>query len=119
MNANADISEENKPYNERLKCLNLTTLETVRLRGDLIEVFKILKVDASTFLTQSNAQTRGHLLKLFKPSCRLDGRKFSFSHRVVDAWNGLNEALIACDSINGFKVQLDKYMKSGVYLCLN
>ena len=31
-------------YNERLKELCLTTLETRRKRGDLIEAFKIIKV---------------------------------------------------------------------------
>mgnify|MGYP003422120574 FL=1 len=34
---------KNKAYEERLNNLNLTTLETRRLRGDLIEVFKICK----------------------------------------------------------------------------
>ena len=29
------------PYEERLKKLNLTTLEMRRIRGDIIEVFKI------------------------------------------------------------------------------
>ena len=31
------------PYEERLKRLNLTTLKTRRIRGDLIEVFKNFK----------------------------------------------------------------------------
>ena len=31
-------------YEQRLKILNITTLETRRLRGDLIKVFKIVKV---------------------------------------------------------------------------
>jgi ribonucleases P/MRP protein subunit RPP40 len=30
-------------YEERLKFFNLTTLEIRRIRGDLIEIFKILK----------------------------------------------------------------------------
>ena len=34
---------EKVPYEERLKRLNLTTLKTRRIRGDLIEVFMILK----------------------------------------------------------------------------
>ena len=30
-------------YKDRLRCLNPTTLDTRRLKGDLIEVFKIFK----------------------------------------------------------------------------
>ena len=45
-------------YGERLTCLGLTTLETRRLRGDLIEVFKIFKgfydVKPADFFTTSS-----------------------------------------------------------------
>jgi len=37
------INDRGLPYGERLTRLGLTTLETRRLRGDLIEVFKIFK----------------------------------------------------------------------------
>jgi ribonuclease P/MRP protein subunit RPP40 len=34
---------KDKFYKDRLRAVNLTTLEIRRLRGDLIEVFKIFK----------------------------------------------------------------------------
>ena len=60
---------EKLSYEERLKKLNLTTLETRRLRGDLIEMFKIIKgfdnVDYKRFFQLSDNRLRGHSLKLF------------------------------------------------------
>ena len=38
-----DIINKNKSYIERLKILNLPTLKYRRYRGDIIELFKILK----------------------------------------------------------------------------
>ena len=59
---------KDKSYENRLRILNLTTLETRRLRGDLIEVFKIFKgfdnLDPTMFFELSTAPTRGHSLKL-------------------------------------------------------
>ena len=107
-------SLQDKTYEERLHILNLTTLETRRVRGDLIEVFKIFKgfenLDPSLFFELSTAPTRGHSLKLIKPRCRLDIRKFSFSHRIIDIWNSLDNSIIACDSINSFKNRIDKFL---------
>ena len=82
-------------YENRIKLLGLTTLETRRLRGDLIEVFKIMKgfEDISwnkLFRMSSSKQLRGHSLKLYKPSLRLDVRKYSFSQRVINEWNLLS-----------------------------
>jgi ribonuclease P/MRP protein subunit RPP40 len=37
------VGTKRMSYEERLKFLDMTTLETRRIRGDLIEVFEILK----------------------------------------------------------------------------
>ena len=56
-------------YSQRLIEVKLTTLETRRLRGDLIEMFKMLKGFDKTSLsiaTNKLSNLRGHSLKLFK-----------------------------------------------------
>ena len=62
-------------YEERLKECGLTTLETRRLRGDQIEVFKILNgyenIDRNMFFSlKKECRTRGHEVKLVKDQCR-------------------------------------------------
>jgi len=99
-------------YKDRSNILKLTTLETRRLRGDLIEVYQMFigvdNLDPLMFFFEfDTAPIRGHSLKLVKPRCRLDVRKYSFAHRVVDVWNSLDENVIAIDSLNGFKNRLD------------
>ena len=76
-------------YEESLKECGLTTLETRRLRGDQIEVFKILNgyenIDRNTlFSLKKDSRTRGHEIKLVKDQCRLDIRKYSFSQRTIN-----------------------------------
>jgi len=48
--------------------MGLTTIETRKLRGDLIEVFKILKgyddIGEDIFFVRSKSSLRGHRLKL-------------------------------------------------------
>jgi len=74
--------------------------EKRRLRGDLIEVYKILtgkeKVNASTFFQQAPTVStlRGHSMKLFRPRERLNIRKNFFSHRVVSHWNALPQHVV-------------------------
>ena len=40
---------------------------------------------------------------------RLDVRKFSFSQRVVDEWNGLPDTLVCAISVNAFKNGLEVF----------
>ena len=104
-----------KPYEERLKYLGLTTLETRRIRGDLIEVFKIFKgfdnIHYNRFFQMAGSLTRGQKLKIFKKRCCLDCYKHMFSNRVVDIWNSLDSDVVACDTLEGFKSRVDKWLK--------
>ena len=109
-------SLRNKPYDIRLKELNMFSVEYRFLRGDMIETYKILTGRSGLMSTQlfelnESDRNRGHPLKLKKLSCRLDIRKYSFAHRVVDEWNKLPRAVIESDSIETFKQRLDSYME--------
>ena len=73
-------SDKSLSYSDRLQKFGLTTLETRRLRGDLIEVFKMFKgfdnIKLNDFFKLSSTSLRGHTLKIYKPQVHLDVRKF-------------------------------------------
>ena len=107
-------------YEERLKECGLTTLETRRLRGDQIEVFKILKgyenIDSNIFFKiKEDKITRGHNFTLVKKQSRLDVRKFSFSQRSINVWNKLSTECVHASSVNVFKNRIDKYLAKAGY----
>jgi len=103
------------PYESRLKRIGITTLETRRLRGDLIEMFKIIKGKEDieeTYFNRRIGNTRGHEFKLYKGSVRTDIRKFSFFQRSVNEWNKLTEKVLHQENVDGFKRELDSWMSS-------
>ena len=102
-------------YESRLLQCGLTTLETRRLRGDQIEVFKIVNgyedVDRNMFFKlKEGSRTRGHKAALVKEQCRLDMRKYSFSQRVINEWNKLPNDCVNASSVNMFKNRIDRYL---------
>ena len=54
----------------------------------------------------SNSVTRGCCLKLVKPSCSSDIRKYFFTSRVIDVWNCLNDDIVKSRSISVFNKRL-------------
>ena len=110
----------NLPYEQRLKILNLQSLYARRLRGDLIETYKILNGFTGTsidnfFILNTDSRTRGHSKKLFKERNRLNISKYFFSNRVVSCWNSLPDYVITAESINSFKNRLDNYWTMSGY----
>ena len=82
-------------YESRLLQCGLTTLETRRLRGDQIKVFKILNgyegIDRNMFFKlKEGSRTRGHITASVKEQGRLDMRKYSFSQIN----NGTNSQMV-------------------------
>ena len=76
-------------YPDRLKKLGITSLKERRLRGDMIEVYKLLTgkehIDYTQFfkLAENHYGVRGHEKKWTKDRSRLDTMKYFFSQRVV------------------------------------
>ena len=115
-------------YEERLKNAGLTTLQSRRQRGDMIQVFKAVKgisrvnVDvwfdlkdpdnmrptrANTMITESGETKKSYVMN--QSTCRLDLRKNFFSQRVVNDWNALPEDAKQARTTNEFKNIYDRY----------
>ena len=79
---------ERLPYTTRLQKLGLYSLYCRRVRGDLIETFKILKgyydIEWSQLFTLNKSSTRGHCLKLFKRQSRTTLRQKFFTQSVIN-----------------------------------
>lgn len=107
-----DLSHLN--YSERLERLDMFSVKGRFLRGDLIQVYKLFsgidKVDVGNYFTLNENRLRGHSRTIWKPSCRLDVRKYHFSNRIIDTWNKLPENVVNSESLSTFKKNLDIHM---------
>ena len=108
------ISLKKFSYTDRLVYLGLPTLKYRRLRGDMIEVFKIIKNKydykvAPELIHNINKATRGNDFRLSKNRSHYDLRKFSFTNKIVNIWNSLPNVVVDVDSVDFFKTRLDKF----------
>jgi len=65
------------PYEDCVRTVGMTTVETRRLRVDMIEVFKFLisfeGTEVANIFQRRVGATRGHDWKMFKKRVNLDG----------------------------------------------
>jgi len=106
-------SLKHKSYEERLRILNLPTLKYRRIRGDMIEVFKIITGKYDYLISphlplSSSSVTRGNSFKIITCRCHYDLRKYSFRNRITNIWNSLPNDVVNASSLNVFKNRLDK-----------
>ena len=94
----------------------MMSLEQRRERGDLIEVFKMLKgltrIDPKHFWEVRDARGGPRLVKALAVNGRKQRQSF-FSYRVIQKWNLLPAELKMAPSLESFKNKLDeKIMKA-------
>ena len=118
-------------YDEKLKDAKLMLLKERRMRGDLIEVFKVMKgiskVDKNNWfdmVTPEQRETRQNTVVneegererrewvIKKERFRLEVRKNFFTVRVVDAWNNLPATVKNASNVNMFKSRIDAFAKN-------
>ena len=102
-------------YKERLDRLGFLSLERRRLRGDLVEVYKIMRgtdqLDSQyLFPKVGESKTRGPRFKVRGERYKSVQRGNSFTQRVVNVWNKLPEVVVEAGTILSFKKHLDSYM---------
>ena len=99
-------------YVRRLKRLNLYSLEKRRLRGQLIETFKMLKgvnnIDYRHLFTFSNNRTRSNGWKLELKRFNTSQCGNFFTYKIAPIWNRLPAEAVNSASVEQFKIELDK-----------
>ena len=109
------------PYEERLRMLKLPSLCYRRVRGDMIEMFKITHDFYDSQVTKNLFQfadsiTRTNGYKLTKVHCNTAAFQHFFTNRVVNCWNSLPRHVVSVDTINAFKNSLDRHLSSFTYV---
>ena len=104
----------NLTYGERLRRLNLFSLEHRRRRGDMVTLYTLFEKNSpllDTYRYQQNeaqVQTRGHSRRLKSTRANTNMRKNSFFVRVSEDWNALPEHVVSAPTFTTFKARLDR-----------
>ena len=114
---------KDKGYHERLEILKLPSLEFRRLRGDMIEVFKIVHGIYDTKTTEKllirtpevSITRKTNNLTLVKIRTNKAPFQNFFTNRINNIWNALPNDVVNAMNVNSFKNKIDAYFKNYMY----
>ena len=107
-------------YDERLKDLDLYSVQGRLLRADLIMCWKIFHGLSSIapedlFLMDSHPRTRGHRFKIRHKFAYTEARKRFFSIRCISSWNSLPDSVVSSSTLQTFKSGLHKSLGQSLF----
>ena len=73
-----------------------------------MEMFKIMNC---IYKISAEDRTRGHNLRVKKRRIKTRVRPGTFTQRVINAWNGLPGKVVAAETVDKFKLKLDRYLE--------
>ena len=108
-------------YEDRLLYLDLPSLKYRRIRGDLIQLYRLVhnidNLEPTNFFTYSNVTfTRGDKFKIYMSRCTTSVRHNSFIQRTLKTWNGLNFNSKNAKSLDIFKKLIDMELVDFKYM---
>ena len=100
-------------YEERLKVLDLPSLEARRTRGDLITIYKcvnkMIEIDKKDFIQFSVKNTRKqNSMTLFMQRGDKNIRRYNLQNRIREKWNSLPDHIVSAENIHQFKKLYDE-----------
>ena len=101
-------------YGDRLRHLKLPSLKARRVRGDLLQTYKIFNkiddIDKTRFFEFPQTDiTRNSTNKIQKLHHNNNTRKYTFSYRVINSWNKLTPNIKCASDTNTFKGLIDNH----------
>ena len=110
-------------YPERLRRLDLFSVQGRLLRADMIMTWKIFNqkcaIKSEELFTMNVTSRRGHSLKIFHPRVRTNLRMRSFAVRIIPTWNALAADTVETLSLNTFKHLLKRDLGDRLYACFD
>ena len=120
------IGMKDYDYHRRLRLLNLPSLEYRRVRGDMLQVYKICQglydptttknlINLTTDINDDSCTTRNNSFKMTKIRPNYIQYKYFFTNRIINLWSSLPESIVSASTTNSFKNKLDLHLKDYKY----
>ena len=100
-------------YPDRLRKLNIPTLSYRRVRGDMIQMYKLHygfhDKSLPPLFTSNNRESQGHNKKYKIKDSSNNTRKYNFCVKSIKLWNSLPQHVVDSEDVVSFEIGLDEF----------